>query len=351
MPPDAHEPRFRQALAVCQSALQQVVPGPTVVSGLSTGLVPVGQLYRLQNLLHTSGNLKFVMAATGEQINDDEKAFAGIEDQFAAVELVLNRRPRGELVPYLTTYDLLLGLAVSALHVTGNLPYIPELAESVEGAPSLDLLFRVHQSQAAVLKAIARNDVLPLVLIKPENIFAMMAWMFPSTKGLFPGIVDEAGSLDLDAIPAVLPTGATSASRMTATVLLTLAKHCQDAATRGSLLPDAPPTGEGSNMKIRASLTAALLLYYCALALCPSASVCNNLGILLSTLAGARVVCLTHPPGTQSSNPTTSEVLTGPGLAQAYYLQGLNLDPHHPHLLTNMGSLLKEEGKIDEAIK
>lgn len=335
---------------MCDSALHQIVQGPTIVSGLSSGLVPVGQLYRLQNLVHTSGNLKFVISAAGEQRNDFEKAFVGIDDQFAAVELVLNRRSRGESVPHLTTYDLLLGLTASALHVTGNLPYVPELATDAEGVPN-DLLFRVHRSQSAVLKALTRNNVLPLVLIKPENVFAMMAWMFPSTKGLFPGIVDEAGSLNLDAIPAVLPTGATSASRMTATVLLTLAKQCQDAATRGSLLPGAPVSGEGSNLAIRASFTAALLMYYCALALCPSASVCNNLGILLSTLAGAQVVCLTHPPGTHSSGPTTSEVLTGPGLAQAYYLQGLSLDPHHPHLLTNMGSLLKEEGKINEAIK
>lgn len=349
VPPGAHEPRFRQALSVCDFALQKIVPGPTILSGLASGFVPIGQLYRLQNLLHTSGNLKFVMAATGEPRSEAEKDFAGINDQFAAVELVLNRRSRGNLVPHLTSYDLLLGLMVSALHVTGNLPYIPELITNVEGAPALDLLFRVHQSQGEILKALTKNDVLPLVLIKPENIFSMMTWMFPSTKGLFPGIVDEAGSLNLDAIPAVLPTGSTSASRMTATVLLTLAKHFQDAATRGSLLPGAPTSGEGSST-IRASLSAALLLYYCALALCPSASVCNNLGILLSTLAGAQVVCLTHPPGT-TSGPPTSEVLTGPGLARAYYLQGLNLDPHHPHLLTNMASLLKEEGKIEEAIK
>ncbi|GAB1519259.1 hypothetical protein RhiTH_002325 [Rhizoctonia solani] len=351
MPPSISQPRTRQALDICEFVLKQTVPGPIILSSWSTGLVQEGEFHRLQNVLYTSGNLKFVLAVTEEQHPDPDKESSGLRDQFAAVELLLNRRfhvaPEAASI-YLTTQDLLLGLAVSALYVTGNLPSIPELEASVKNNPRLDLLYHIHNTQYAVLGALASNNVLPLVFIKPENIFSMMTYLFPSTKGLFPGVVDEAGSnLDLEAIPAVLPAGATNASRMTATVLLTVAKYLQEAARRGDTLPYTLPSNGHDAPTIRASLSSALLLYYCALALHPSASVCNNLGILLSTLLGDHITCLVHPPGTTQP---TYEVLTGPSLARAYYYQGLALDSNHPHLLTNIGSLLKDEGKLDEAI-
>ncbi|KAF8708355.1 Glycosyl transferase family 41, partial [Rhizoctonia solani] len=351
MPPSISQPRTRQALDICEFVLKQTVPGPIILSSWSTGLVQEGEFHRLQNVLYTSGNLKFVLAVTEEQHPDPDKESSGLRDQFAAVELLLNRRfhvaPEAASI-YLTTQDLLLGLAVSALYVTGNLPSIPDLEASVKNNPRLDLLYHIHNTQYAVLGALASNNVLPLVFIKPENIFSMMTYLFPSTKGLFPGVVDEAGSnLDLEAIPPVLPVGATNASRMTATVLLTVAKYLQEAARRGDTLPYTLPSNGHDAPTIRASLSAALLLYYCALALHPSASVCNNLGILLSTLLGDHITCLVHPPGTTQP---TYEVLTGPSLARAYYYQGLALDSNHPHLLTNIGSLLKDEGKLDEAI-
>ncbi|KAA8916078.1 hypothetical protein TRICI_001729 [Trichomonascus ciferrii] len=38
-------------------------------------------------------------------------------------------------------------------------------------------------------------------------------------------------------------------------------------------------------------------------------------------------------------------------LALEYYKYGLSLDPKHPHLYTNLGSLLREQGKTDDAIQ
>lgn len=348
---EGDQPRFPQALAVCDSVLGELVPGPSILSSLSTGSVRVGEAHRLQNLLYTRGNLKFVIASNSEHETETNKEFAGIEDQFAAIEMMLNRRlsnESGSSHVYLTTHDLILGLAVSALRVTGNLPYTPSLESD---GSNMDILFRIHASSQAVLDALAPNNILPLVLIKPENLFTMMTELFPSTKGLFPGVVYEGGNLNLDAIPPVLPSGSTNASRMTATVLLTLAKHCQEAARRGSMLPGAPGSSGQGAPAIRASLSVALLLYYCALALFPSASVCNNLGILLSTLAGVRITCSVQASGTLATTHPKTEVLTGPILARMYYQQGLLLDPNHPHLLTNIGSLLKDEGKLEEAIR
>ncbi|CAE6411254.1 unnamed protein product [Rhizoctonia solani] len=351
IPPGADQPRLRQALDVCEFVLKQMVPGPTILSSLSTGLIQQGESHRLQNILHTSGNLKFLLAIAEDP--NPEKEFSGLRDQFAAVELMLNNRTHTEHRTddvYLTTHDLLLGLAVSALYVTGNLPSIPELEAEIKSNPSRDLPYHIHNTQHAVLNALTSNNVLPLLFVKPENIFSVMTYLFSSTKGLFPGVIQEARNLNLEAIPAVLPTSATNASRMTATVLLTVAKHLQEAARRGDALPYLLPSNGHGVPVIRASLSAALLLYYCALALHPSASVCNNLGILLSTLVGERITCLAQPPDSTITQPAF-EVLTGPSLARTYYHQGLILDPNHPHLLTNMGSLLKDEGKVDDAIR
>ncbi|KAH7345131.1 glycosyl transferase family 41-domain-containing protein [Rhizoctonia solani] len=350
-PPRTNQPRLRQALDICEFVLSKLVPGSTILSSSSTGLIHKGESHRLQNLLYTSGNLKFLLAAT--EGPNTEKEFSGLQDQFAAVELMLNRRAHvesGASSVYLTTQDLLLGLAVSALFVTGNLPSIPELEAEIKSNPALDLPYHIYNARHAVLSALASNNVLPLVFVKPENIFSVLTYLFPSTKGLFPGVVDEADNLNLETIPSVLPSSVTNASRMTATVLLTVAKHLQEAARRGDTLPYTLPSNGHDTPIIRASLSAALLLYYCALALHPSASVCNNLGILLSTLVGERITCLAQPPNSSITQPV-HEVLTGPLLARTYYHQGLILDPNHPHLLTNMGSLLKDEGKLDEAIR
>ena len=45
------------------------------------------------------------------------------------------------------------------------------------------------------------------------------------------------------------------------------------------------------------------------------------------------------------------QVLDGTALARMYYTAGLQLDGKHPHLLTNLGSLLKDQGQAEQAIK
>ncbi|ORY03989.1 hypothetical protein K493DRAFT_311549 [Basidiobolus meristosporus CBS 931.73] len=42
--------------------------------------------------------------------------------------------------------------------------------------------------------------------------------------------------------------------------------------------------------------------------------------------------------------------MTGPALAYRYYTYGLSLDAHHPHLYTNLGSLLKDMGRLQDAV-
>ncbi|KAK9368593.1 glycosyl transferase family 41-domain-containing protein [Lipomyces kononenkoae] len=75
-----------------------------------------------------------------------------------------------------------------------------------------------------------------------------------------------------------------------------------------------------------------LPLYYISLALHPSPSTANNIGILLASLAPALPMPTEH------------------SLALEYYRYGLSLDSRHPHLYTNLGSLLKDQGRLAHAV-
>jgi tetratricopeptide (TPR) repeat protein len=92
------------------------------------------------------------------------------------------------------------------------------------------------------------------------------------------------------------------------------------------------------NVQIRASLSLVVLFYYAASALFPSPSTCNILGVLIASLGlPSDLANLTRGPGKEFA------------IAMSYYNQGLALDGSHAHLLTNLGSLLKDMGHTDEA--
>ncbi|KAJ6144179.1 hypothetical protein N7470_008074 [Penicillium chermesinum] len=85
----------------------------------------------------------------------------------------------------------------------------------------------------------------------------------------------------------------------------------------------------------------------------PSPSTANNVGILLAGIQN-------NPPARglvrsngESQHPEIPGVVPGSGisLALAYYNYGLQLDSRHAHLYTNLGSLLKDIGQLQAAIK
>ncbi|KAK9466209.1 glycosyl transferase family 41-domain-containing protein [Lipomyces arxii] len=139
-----------------------------------------------------------------------------------------------------------------------------------------------------------------------------------------------------------------SISQTTANTLLTLAKIFQDALATGTNNPvpnmrnnDNPhqPGSKSANTHTLVEIMGHVLssydvlpLYYLSLALHPSPSTANNIGILLASLAGPL-----PSPGERS-------------LALDYYRYGLSLDARHPHLYTNLGSLLKDQGRLAEAV-
>ncbi|TPX71046.1 hypothetical protein SpCBS45565_g01190 [Spizellomyces sp. 'palustris'] len=68
----------------------------------------------------------------------------------------------------------------------------------------------------------------------------------------------------------------------------------------------------------------AVSFYYIALSICPNANTCNNIGILLAQQRLHEAI--------------------------SWYEFGLNLEQNHVHLLTNLGSALKDRGQVNEGI-
>lgn len=113
-----------------------------------------------------------------------------------------------------------------------------------------------------------------------------------------------------------------------ANALLNLAKVLQDGVNSGV------PTKVVYLNGLVPTHTQILCLYMLSLALNSSPSTANNIGILLASMSADPSI----PADTRS-------------LAMEYYQYGLSLDPHHPHLYTNLGSLLREQGDIKGAIQ
>ncbi len=128
----------------------------------------------------------------------------------------------------------------------------------------------------------------------------------------------------------------------TSNSLLSLAKIYQDA------MSSAIEVGTLRSISTRDILA----LYYLSLSLQRSPSTANNVGILLAGVERSVHVI-------QLTDSVTNQICTVPGvvpgsgisLALLYYNYGLNLDPKHAHLYTNLGSLLKDIGQLAAAIK
>ncbi|KAK9476427.1 glycosyl transferase family 41-domain-containing protein [Lipomyces japonicus] len=137
-------------------------------------------------------------------------------------------------------------------------------------------------------------------------------------------------------------------TQTTANALLTIAKILQDGmACSSSRVQNSVQSTEHAAKGSKTASTATLVelvghmpsaydilpLYYLSLALHASPSTANNIGILLASLAHSAV-------------PSPTEHI----LALNYYRYGLSLDSRHPHLYTNLGSLLKDQGNLQDAI-
>lgn len=169
------------------------------------------------------------------------------------------------------------------------------------------------------------------VLLLPEKALQTSKLVFPA-QGELPGLKDVAHGI---ARRAAISTTSNS--------LLSLAKIYQDGMSSSA----APASGPRATSGVRDILA----LYYLSLALQPSPSTANNVGILLASVQPSAL--FKPPTSSASQGPTIPGVTPGSGiaLALAYYNYGLNLDSRHAHLYTNLGSLLKDIGQLTAAIK
>ncbi|OJZ92559.1 glycosyltransferase family 41 protein [Aspergillus luchuensis CBS 106.47] len=130
----------------------------------------------------------------------------------------------------------------------------------------------------------------------------------------------------------------------TSNSLLSLAKIYQDGMSNisSSGVPRAAP-----------GVRDILALYYLSLSLQPSPSTANNVGILLAGIQNNAPKKVLPRPSGEMQHPEIPGVVPGTGisLALAYYNYGLHLDSRHAHLYTNLGSLLKDIGQLQAAIR
>ncbi|KAF1964344.1 hypothetical protein BU23DRAFT_492923 [Bimuria novae-zelandiae CBS 107.79] len=170
------------------------------------------------------------------------------------------------------------------------------------------------------------------ILLHPEPALKTAQLCFPP-HGQLPGL--KYISSEVMARKAAISTTSNS--------LLSLAKIFQDGMATNS--PKA--AAFQSNYGVREILA----LYYLSLALQPSPSTANNVGILLASVQqSARAKHI--PVSNAIQRPQVPGLVPGSGiaLALAYYHYGLQLDNRHAHLYTNLGSLLKDIGQLDAAI-
>jgi predicted O-linked N-acetylglucosamine transferase (SPINDLY family) len=169
------------------------------------------------------------------------------------------------------------------------------------------------------------------ILLSPERALLTSKHLFPPSGDL-PGLIHVAQGLPQKAAIAT-----------TSNSLLSLAKIYQDGMSSGLSI---------GGHKAATGTRDILALYYLSLSLQPSPSTANNVGILLASVQSNAQQRLA-PDDSIRQMPRIPGVVaeSGVGLALAYYNYGLHLDKKHAHLYTNLGSLLKDIGQLDSAIK
>ncbi|KAL6715714.1 hypothetical protein ACLMJK_006675 [Lecanora helva] len=170
------------------------------------------------------------------------------------------------------------------------------------------------------------------ILLTPDMALATSRLVFPP-HGLLPGLTHVPVGFSQKAAVSIVSNS-----------LLSLAKIYQDAMSSSGATVTTPRATSG--------VQEILALYYLSLSLQPSPSTANNVGILLASVQqSARSISSAK---LRQAHPTSIPGVTpgsGVALALAYYDYGLKLDTRHAHLYTNLGSLFKDIGQLQAAIK
>ena len=168
--------------------------------------------------------------------------------------------------------------------------------------------------------------------------------LWPSTLGSLPSI---AASIAADSLMDDVRMGMLEASTNAATskLLHMWAMRVQDfIETQISTSEDHIASAPVPCSAFQATRSLVVLAEYLALALYPTATSYNDVGILLSSLDGQPVV-------PRSSGSDTLGGITGHSLSRVYFEAGLEVNPQNVHLLTNLGSYWKKERNDEEAVR
>ncbi|KAL4062628.1 glycosyltransferase family 41 protein [Scleroderma yunnanense] len=316
-----------KTLDICRSTCSQLISG----DGQLSPTVNPQTIHRLFNVLVNIANLMHRIDSTIPTTT---------ECYMHAIELVIQSPQSHRSTSRLTFKDFVLtawtiGLALSFVRESRVPPHIAQALKSGGhvgiltrvGNPDFDIVQAVHDAGDGLLQALLdpATGCLPNFILFPEQIHHLPAFLFSSRKGVPPGILaTHLTNSANDQYPLNIKTA-------TASVLLCLARHYQTTQTTFLQGDHAKPffTTDGI----------VLLLHYIAASLCPNASVFNDIGVILCGLG----------PGESTTGPQ-GQVLNGRDIARLYYERGLQVDPTHPHLLSNLGSLLKDAGHTTNAI-
>lgn len=354
-------PRWAEALHLCEHVEAHIITRRSDPDGRVRKLpgdhdrplhlprhLPASSVPRLQQLLYAKGNLKFALMESG---------IPAAHDYMRAVELVISPTEQrayscrdlimATCVAGLISMGVMLpgsAIASAAVDMMLALALDPSDTETIQFATSGQwsrivpggLLQLVRSAGDNLVKTMLRlgGGQLPMVMLLPEPAMRITRHIFDEFHGQLPSLVAARAMHKEPHNPKVTQ----QCVQTTSTILLTLSKLFQDATANPSPSEHGVLTLGG----IPPSISLLLPLYYLALALNPSASTCNNLGILLSGLPIVTTIVDAH------GNP---QPVNGQGMAMCFYQAGINMDNKHPHLYTNLGSLLKDLGHLKEAIE
>ena len=325
---------YARALEACLFIQQQIINK----EGRLLRPIVVQDFPRLQKILLTSATIYGM---------DPSTSMESTTAYFQALELMISPHGAHANGVHYTTRDLILASFVASYLLSappgGMLPSVIveslSLTNGVSASSLIDTHFNpldaVRASGDHILDAILKlgGNTLPFMLLLPEQVARIPSVLFPSTSGVLPALCTTTNAQGQVQLPS--ESRRQESNLMTGSILLALAKRFQDLQSTEISLP-----GFGGTLNVNHSL--AMMFYYLALALLPSPSTYNNMGIILSMMS------------TSSTNMNARGgpmVLTSSRLAQIYYAAGLQMDPNHPHLLTNLGSLYKDQGNLEEAVK
>ncbi|CAG8663003.1 559_t:CDS:2, partial [Acaulospora colombiana] len=328
-------PRYHEAIGVLDHVLNILIRS----DGLLLVFIPPAHLHRLQNLLYTSGNLRAVIQADSR---------AALHDHTRGLELMFRAPGSMEVGDPLHFRDIIIATVVIGL-LASELPNSPVL-KSIANAMNIDSvrftsnmldrgvdwLALVHEAGEKLVEMLLNQGkgALPMVMLTPEKVSRIPETLFSVFSRTLPALCVRA-SYEHPWVPA---PGADDpgATKVTSTILLSIAKSLQT--------KDLPHGGApfGPGKPLPRSLSLIIIIYYLAISLNPTPSTYNNMGILFYTVKNS--ASTTNAQGNR-------EVINGFVLAQLYYRKGLSMDPNHPHLLTNYGSLLKDQGRPLEAVR